>query len=105
MNYTTIEQSKRLLELGLNLETADMVYIKHATSSNLEFRFDDDVPPMVLGKTSFSKLDVPALPCWSVGALLDLMPISIDNDDFFLVIEKDESYDPDLVCRNCDGWM
>ena len=50
--YTSIEQSKKLLELGLSPESADMV------SPDTE------------------KL----LPCWSLGALLELMPETIVLD-------------------------
>lgn len=68
MNYTSIEQSKKLLELGLNPESADMCYqsvTKYDYSggyweptikgSALDINYEDDIP------------------CWSVGALLKLI--------------------------------
>ena len=61
-NYTSIDQSKRLLELGLDSETADMMYVQHQ-------------PEPVIKNDCFAiEFDTP---CWSVGALLDLMPVSI----------------------------
>lgn len=41
MNYTTIEQSKRLLELGLNSDTADMFYSRRPTGKSEYSVFPD----------------------------------------------------------------
>ena len=71
-SYTDIEQSKKLAEI-LPLESADMVYIKHSSSDNPDWRFDNDIPPMVLGKISINELTVKALPCWSPAALLSVL--------------------------------
>lgn len=70
MNYTTIEQSKKLLELGLNPNTADMVYWmgEYITHSYSECQHKEE-----------------QIPIWSVGALLELMPLSIvgwDNETY-----------------------
>lgn len=81
--YTDIEQSKNLLNLGLKPESSDMCYIKHCTSNNPEWRFDEEVPPMVLGDTPLSKISVPTLPCWSLAALLELLPNEISTNDSF----------------------
>lgn len=64
--YTTIEQSKKLLELGMSPESADMLYtwdIDNKTYYPL---------PIIDDKEH----DFPSgLSCWSVGALLELVPI------------------------------
>lgn len=54
MNYTNIKQSKKLLELGLSPKSADMFYqwIPYGDSGC-------------------------CMPCWSVGALIKLLPSSI----------------------------
>lgn len=74
MNYTTIEQSKRLLELGLNPDTADMLWEQHIYES-----------PYVTVKpytTKGKSISAHILPCWSLGALLELMPkIKEDEND------------------------
>ena len=72
-SFTDLSQSKKLAEI-LPLESADMCYILHASSDNPDWRFDDDIPPMVLGKTPINKLTVKALPCWSLAALINLLP-------------------------------
>lgn len=66
MNYTSIEQSKRLLELGLDAESADMSWMNN--------KYPECVPYDVTLKHANTK-DFLYLPCWSVGALIDLLPI------------------------------
>lgn len=65
MNYTSIEQSKKLLELGLDRETADMCY---------------------------SSYD---LPRWSIGALIDATPKVIykENHTFYQNIRYDPEFE------------
>ena len=86
MNYTSVEQSRKLLELGLKPDSADMVYIEYASSDNLTRRFED-AEPMVLMGVPISEMTVNVLPCWSVGALLDVMPNGIQKYD-----DRDRSY-------------
>lgn len=66
MNYTTIEQSKKLVKLGLNPNTADMLWEQHIFES-----------PYVTVKpytTKGKSIGAHILPCWSLGALLEVMP-------------------------------
>ena len=65
MNYTTIEQSKKLLELGLNPETADMHFIKLIRDTDTVYI------PELLYDEPLSEIDYP---CWSLAALLDILP-------------------------------
>lgn len=66
--YTSIEQSKRLLELGLNPETADMHHSKYTKIDNIDY--------VGLGYSELDKEEYGDvfLPCWSLGALFDVMP-------------------------------
>jgi len=67
-HYTTIKQSKKLVELGLNPDTADMCYST----------FGVEAHPLHLTLKNKEKLT----PCWSLGALMELMPkIQEDEDD------------------------
>ena len=66
-HYTSIEQSKRLLELGLNPKTADMCY--------MYAKFDGESEPQYFA--SLSKAKTNDISCWSEGALLDLIPSKI----------------------------
>ena len=90
--YTDIEQSKKLAEI-LPLESADMCYIKHASSDNLTWRFDDELPPMVLSRTPIGKIKAEILPCWSLAALFDLIPSKIydDSNSMYLQINKEDN--------------
>lgn len=95
-SYTDIEQSRKLVEI-LPIESADMVYIKHATSDNLEFRFDDDMPPMVLKNVPISEITADTLPCWSLAALLGVLPSRLFDStpkrkELYLLPDLDKSY-------------
>ncbi len=78
MNVTTIEQSKKLLELGLKAETADLfydIYINPITNEE-EGQSLDFVSnwQSAWGDRNKSDLfDERAIPAWSLGALLELM--------------------------------
>lgn len=65
-HYTSIEMSKKLLELGLNPETADMLWEQHF----FEIPYVTVKPYTTKGRTIVSHI----LPCWSLGALMELMP-------------------------------
>ena len=62
---TTIEQSKKLIELGLDVNTADMYY-PHLGSEEY-----GDTPRVGEGMVYSSKEDIPS---WSLSALLNLLP-------------------------------
>ena len=59
-NFTTPEQSKRLLELGVPIDTADMFRIREDTLPIVKVGFESNVE----------------LPCWSVGRLMEIYYIS-----------------------------
>ena len=84
INYTTIEQSKKLLELGLNPESADMFYCYGMKLDTKEWCYDSE--PTVESK-EFHR-DICDLPCWSIGTLIDLMPkyMKSGKDYFDLMI-------------------
>ena len=86
--YTDLSQSKKLAEF-LPLESADMEYmfLKEDGSkvSNIPFVKDDEEPEW----PSDSAYDF--IPCWSLAALLDIIPYSIhksDNEFYRLGIDK-----------------
>lgn len=76
MNYTTIEQSKTLVELGLNPDTADMFYSRKPTGKSEYNVFPDFKPEGRL--EVFTKVD---LPCWSLCALMNLLLPSIQTGE------------------------
>ena len=84
MYYTTFEQSKQLKELGLPFETADMSFGRNAhTPTGYEH-----YPFSIRGNNNF-------FPCWSCGALLNILPVTIDDTDVKaeLLINKREYQD------------
>ena len=68
MNYTTTEQSKKLVELGLNPDTADMAIVKDNTYCNALSAFNG-----VTLCQNYNEIKDKAnyIPCWSLGALLN----------------------------------
>jgi len=77
-NYTTLEQSEKLLELGLSPETADM-YWKKSPILNHKDRWI----PHIINKLPILFDDDDIIPRWSLGTLLKLMPktISVPVDE------------------------
>lgn len=88
--WTTIEQSKILLNAGLDPNTADMYYSAYITYANgkpvREPKYDliaypyKDKSSMVVG---FTKVDY--IPCWSLGALEELMPKSLNWHSLIII--------------------
>lgn len=111
--YTSIEQSKKLLELGLNHESADMTYPWYIEDDGDKFEDGHQITTPVIGKSTWRGY----IPCWSLAALLDVLPIYIgdyskclyyDNGswccgymydgDFMLTIEETKADNPVDAC-------
>lgn len=71
---TDLKQSKKLVELGLDPNTADMMYLYWINSETKQEGIEDI--PIVREELPIQKGDVPA---WSLTALLKLMPSRIDG--------------------------
>ena len=65
-SYTDIEQSKKLAEI-LPLESADMMYQEYETVIGDDYGFKYRIQP-------FYSSDIDGIPCWSLAALLNLIP-------------------------------
>ena len=76
MNYTSIEQSKKLLELGLSPETADMFYIEGSSAIGINVPF-------------VKESEMNRIPCWSVGALIKVICETCDRCEINLKINKE----------------
>ena len=68
--YTDIQQSKKLVEIGVDITTADMYY----DVNNDEIK---ETPDNLLG-TILDK----DIPCWSLDALLKLLPHKFSNKEY-----------------------
>jgi len=82
---TSIKQSKKLIELGLDVNTADMRYGYIAPYDYSDRMYDggyDEIPypkDFLVKNPNFSANEYDAeLPCWSLAALLDVLPISLN---------------------------
>lgn len=79
MNYTSIEQSKHLLELGLDAGSADMYYSHRTINITFGPKYsvisDKEYHPHLKREIEFLEHTVNEnIPCWSIGALLKLIP-------------------------------
>lgn len=76
--YTSIEQAKQLYDLGLKPGTADLSFNKVIYEPN-KIQF-------VLGLNTPISGDIP---CWSVGALMDLIPKRIvkNNTEYSMCLQ------------------
>lgn len=89
MTYTTIEQSKALVNLGLDEKIADMYYqLTEDTVENWEVH---------LGKMDVQIDALPQIPCWSAEALLEVLPdeVYIDEEEdtgYLTILKEDDTY-------------
>ena len=93
-NYTTPEQSKRLLELGVPAGSADMLWDGCVyPTDGWEF---EDFPtysdkPFSYYQSLYRQEDVVhILPCWSVGRLMEIYVIARGVDTSYFQIERGE---------------
>ena len=71
-NYTSVEQSQKLIKFGINKTTSDMHYDKHPLENYYS-------PIPIIGK--YSEIH-DQLPCWSLAALLNVLPsATLDSSD------------------------
>lgn len=72
-NFTTPEQSKRLLKLGLPADSADMLYFATENSKENYNRGIFYETPVVLRRDNIlHEPTTNTFPCWSVGRLMDI---------------------------------
>ena len=74
-NSTTFEQSKKLIKLGIDFDTADMMWII------------DGVNKPYLAATDINE-NLHDTPAWSLSALLKLIPSDDKNDEYYVKIES-----------------
>jgi len=79
MIATTIEQSKHLLDLGLDPKTSDMVWVRYAAGG---YRLE------VLHRELFERIMETDIATWSITALLEVMPSNIGDYDLYITKHK-----------------
>lgn len=80
-NYTTPEQSKKLLELGLDSKTADYMFVWDFTSGALNGHHE-----IIPGYFEPTEKD---LVSWSLARLLDLFPPDKPGEGFFITWDRE----------------
>lgn len=96
-NFTTTEQSKRLLELGVPAWTADC------------WRWFDEDNPLEINVRSvqedlsnnFFNDYTNVLPCWSVGRLIEIHRIcsTLPDEEYMFPFWKDQEYNVEWAIR------
>lgn len=83
--FTTIEQSKKLLELGLPADSADCYYTNSIPHSEREDYYFLHILPHGSISTISSLSEIAkeeggfVIPCWSVGRLIKIFKICVTN--------------------------
>ena len=72
-SYTDLEQSKKLAKI-LPLESADMFYNEEPEDETYSKDIVDTKYPMVLREGHIRFLEEYGIPCWSLAALIGVMP-------------------------------
>lgn len=80
---TTIEQSQRLLELGLNPETADCTLtIFNGVPVAFIGQTQIDCSKITINGNEIEKKEIIHYPAWSLHRLIELLPQDIHLDDY-----------------------
>lgn len=86
-SYTSLEQSKKLAEI-LPLETADMYWFR-----------DDTETPKIYPKDMMKDSASVTLPCWSLAALLNVLPKGeYEDTDLCFGGYNGDKYIPECFC-------
>lgn len=89
-NFTSPEQSKRLLELGVPADSADLYYTQEEIEGNM-YWFDLHVKREYQPHTSLHASIIwgDTLPCWSVGRLMEIITMCHLSRDGRFCYRKD----------------
>jgi hypothetical protein len=93
---TTIEQSKKLIKLGIDVNTADMWWAeRYKGYTTMDFQYIvDEEPYYYLSLTrpsnnNYSQDTIKDIPAWSLTALIQVLPITIVDSwtDYCLMLD------------------
>ena len=86
---TSIEQSKKLMELGIDVKTADMFWsLNPEVLVASEYMTEDNYIPCV-----------DAIPAWSLAVLRNLLPTAIKPNKDLYLFESHNTFDNSWVYR------
>lgn len=96
-SYTDIEQSKKLAEI-LPIESADMCY--------KAYREEGGIPDYQATLCPYQFASWIGVPCWSLAALVAILPVSCDEGQHFFALINNNlyGYTEWLCCyEDCNG--
>ena len=74
---TSVDQSKKLIELGIDVDTADLTVIDLPIQNGDRFKFiQNKLPSDIFPSITDGKSE--KIPAWSLSALLDILPLEIE---------------------------
>lgn len=96
--YTSIEQSQKLIELGIAVSTADMCWTNHCygvtrSSMTISAKTVDEYKSLLDRFNDSASIDV-FIPAWSLSTLMELIPKSI--------ISTPNPFSDKYCCRNIE---
>lgn len=94
-NFTTPEQSKRLLELGVPVDSSDCYYL-HEHDDRVYLFQNQKESDNCISKIRLRLGLGHAMPCWSVGRLIEIMKICAKPKEQAIMVEE-MLYCKDLV--------
>lgn len=98
---TSMEQSKKLIELGIDINTADMHYSTWTILNEGEYILSPNQGETI--EELQEDYGNQVIPAWSLSALLELMPTDDKKDEYYVDIESHSDYHI-VSYRNCwDG--
>lgn len=89
--YTDLEQSKKLIDLGIDVNTADMIYqpiMDIDSMSNIGF----DKIPLCFPFIEVKECNIQYLPAWSLIALLRIIPKRIKDLNLLRIDISDNDF-------------
>jgi len=96
-SFTSLEQSRKLAEI-LPLESADQTWARIAIAGanldvpeELQYRHNGDMP--------FQYYSGIGIPCWSLAALRNLLPVGIKINENTYLFESHNTFDKSWVYR------
>lgn len=81
MRYTTPEQSKKLIEVGVDPKSADMFYERFSLNDVVDSRLIHMGKSPVVVHNLFSYRKGYVIPAWSTDALWEMLPKKIEEHD------------------------
>lgn len=105
MNFTSIEQSKKLLELGIDKYTCDLIHRKRDCGDSYIVIVPRTNDGLLYNLNYFDERS-DDIPCWSTGALIDLLPKIIvnNNHNYYLDIDVNSAM-PVYSYSNFDHYL